>query len=93
MKDAKRILRKRAVISKQHFIEPESIIGFIFTIKNVWRSMMRIRIGEYNEGKFTIYLIDTNNKPLRIFIATDFELIRTLRKNNLNKTELVFEEV
>ena len=55
--------------------------------------MMRIRKGEYNEGKFTIYLTDNNNKPLGIFIATDFELIRTLRKNNLNKIELVFEEI
>ena len=93
MKDAKRILRKRAVISKQHFIEPESIIGFISTIKNVRRSMMRIKSGEYNEGMFTLLLVDKNNKPLGIFIATNIKLIKSLRKDNLSKIKLMFEDV
>ena len=45
------------------------------------------------EGKVTLNLIDNADRPLGVFIATDFQLIKSLRKNNLNKIELVFQEV
>ncbi|MEK0351210.1 MAG: hypothetical protein QQN60_08305 [Nitrosopumilus sp.] len=52
---------------------------------------MRIKHWNYKDGKFIMNLVDDQSKPLGIFIATDFELIKTLRRNNLNKVRLVFE--
>ena len=54
---------------------------------------MKIKHWHYEEGKFTLNLTDNESKPLGTFIATDFELIKSLRKNNLHKVELIFKEV
>ena len=54
---------------------------------------MKIKQWHYEDGKLTINLIDNESKPLGTFIATDFELIKQLRTNNLHKIELVFKEV
>ncbi len=52
---------------------------------------MKIKHWNYEDGQFTMNLVDNQNKPLGIFIATDLKLIKSLRSNNLNKIELVFE--
>jgi|TARA_Y100000310_G_C20648680_1_gene798135 hypothetical protein len=54
---------------------------------------MKIRHWNYEDGKLTINLVDGNDRPLGIFIATDFHLIKSLKKNNLHKVELVFQEI
>lgn len=54
---------------------------------------MKLKHWNYTDGKFIIQLVDNQSKPLGKFIATDFELIKSLRNNNLNKIELVFKEV
>ena len=38
-----------------------------------------------------MHLVDNNTKPLGIFIVSDLKLIKSLRRNNLNKIGLVFE--
>ena len=52
---------------------------------------MKIKHCNYKDGQLTMNLVDNQSKPLGIFIVTDFELIKSLRKNNLNKVNLVFE--
>jgi len=54
---------------------------------------MRIKYWNYKDRKFIMDLVDNESKPMGTFIATDFELIKSLRKNNLNKIELIFKEV
>ena len=54
---------------------------------------MKIKDYIYEDGKVTLNLIDNAERPLGVFIATDLQLIHQLRKNNLNKIELVFNEV
>ena len=54
---------------------------------------MKIKDWIYEDGKFTLNLIDNAERPLGVFIATDLQLIKSLRKNNLHKIELVFEEI
>lgn len=53
---------------------------------------MRFKDWHYEDGKLTIHLVDKENKPLGILIVSDFEMIKSLRKNNMNKIELVFKE-
>ena len=52
---------------------------------------MKIKNWDYKDGKFIMNLVDNDSKPLGIFIATDLGLIKSLRKNNLHKVELVFQ--
>lgn len=54
---------------------------------------MKIRKWKYEEGRFTMELMDKNKKPLGLFIVTDFELIKSLRHSNLNKVEIDFKEL
>ena len=53
---------------------------------------MKFKDWRYEDGKMTIHLVDKESKPLGLFIVSDFELIKSLRKNNLNKIELIFKE-
>lgn len=52
---------------------------------------MKITAHYSQEGKFIIQLTDDESKPLGYFVATDFRLIKSLKKNNLNNVRLVFE--
>ena len=53
---------------------------------------MKIKNCHYEDGKFTMNLVDNDRNPLGRFIVTDLKLIKSLRKSNLNKVELVFTE-
>ena len=39
---------------------------------------MKIKDYKYEEGKVTLNLIDNANRPIGLFIATDFQLIKSL---------------
>ena len=54
---------------------------------------MKIKDWIYEDGKVTLNLIDNAERPLGVFIVTDFQLIKSLRKNNLHKVELIFKEI